>query len=482
MPSNRATRVVAVAYLGLTACASTNIELQVPQSELQDFLTCAANPASSYKRVTAPTVAIFGTNGQAALTEATAGAQLFITNDQVPAAKSVPAPDRRWAAALATSFHATAAELESVADQVDQLWDHPVHQHFLNAFNELATPTDKNATPAASLSTGALLQYMRLVRSVSAQDGWATFAAKYAAQYQAFSVVSADALIPEQRAQLPKLRQLAAQKFIGGLYISTYLKWYFRNGEFTQLTWDLGNPLTDLEHLANLSSPSDQATINDILTKLKAVDPNASSKLDSIINKNLTGSIGKIGAAGLITRGGDSLAMPAITISANVTTTKAKVITGTKVDANAVLEDVVRVTFEALFDSLNQIPAVSKATGVTELPKDVALADFAKVTSAYAGRTTVMTDASFAAVDADGAKVHAMTASAAATLIRGASIAALNNEAVANTLTTMAGTTARKVTERVVWCYYAVIDPKALPQVDDTGPRSSKTVAFPLKY
>src|SRR5882672_11569118 len=148
------------------------------------------------------------------------------------------------------------------------------------------------------------------------------------------------------------------------------------------------------------------------------------------------------------------------------------------------MEDVVRVTFEALFDSINRVPAFSKATAVYGFPKeyqDIALPDFSQIVSTYRetspGVPGPTTDPdSFGKVDADGAKAQALTASAVATLIRGANIAALNNEALANSLSMIAATTARKVTERVTWCYYAVIGPQPTKTLDaqNSAPRSSK--------
>jgi hypothetical protein len=69
-------------------------------------------------------------------------------------------------------------------------------------------------------------------------------------------------------------------------------------------------------------------------------------------------------------------------------------------------------------------------------------------------------------------------------LIRGANIAALNNEALANTLTMIAATTARKVTERVTWCYYAVVGPQPEGSLAplNSSPRDSRTVTFSLKH
>jgi hypothetical protein len=144
---------------------------------------------------------------------------------------------------------------------------------------------------------------------------------------------------------------------------------------------------------------------------------------------------------------------------------------------------VVRVTFEALFDSMNRIPAVSGATGV-KFPKEyasVALPDFTKVVSTYRKGPT-MNSEEFGEIDADGGKADALVSSAMANLIRGANIAALNNEALANTLTKIASTTARKVTERVTWCYYAVIGPPTTGGLENSAPRSSKSVVFSLKH
>ena len=61
----------------------------------------------------------------------------------------------------------------------------------------------------------------------------------------------------------------------------------------------------------------------------------------------------------------------------------------------------------------------------------------------------------------------------------------INNEAVANTLAAAAGTTSRKMAERVRWWYYVVVPEKDLSDaatLANADPRSSKMASFKLTY
>jgi hypothetical protein len=459
----------------LSACTST-IQIQVPQSAIPKFAECMKNPTSSYVNPKAEKGAsnVFGYSLPNVATLATGNDQLFVTNDLLPANTSLLSSNNQWADKFRSTFNATSGELINTAGEVDALWNHPVHQAFLKAYNELSKTASPPLQPQA-VKANELLDYMKIVRSVTEKNGWRVFMVRSVVQLSELIDSSAD----------KKVIQLAAQKIIGSIFASTYLEAYFRNGQFAQLTWNLGNPLQMLQMIANDSSPQDRQIIQKLLDAIKSVDPNAAANLDKIINTNLSGTIGKIATAGFVTRGGDSLAMPAISISLDLVKQPTP-LSITKVDTNAILEDVVRVTFEALFDAMNYIPAVTSATGV-KLPDDYAafdLPDFSKIKSAYVAEKSPMSADSFGKVDAYGGKVHALTASAMASLIRGINVVALNNEAIANTLTSVAATTARKVTERVCWCYFAVIE--SSDQGPNAGiyshPLGDRTLTFDLKY
>jgi hypothetical protein len=491
--------LIAAGYLGLSAC-STLVEIQVPQSEIKNFGSCVAKPWTSYSR-TKPAAGfnpalVTPTQLTLPVLDA-ANNQLFITNDQISTSTEALLTDVKFedsaeAQTITSSgAFATTGELAAAASDADAIWDSHVHQLFLRAFNDLSNTSKAAPQTPSSLKSGDLLDYLRLVRSASLTDSWGAFAAKH--HYLLDKLNKAPpSNDPKTQGQMTLNASLEAQKFAVGTFVSAYLKAYFRNGQFVQLNWNLGNPLTDLEKLAGTTN---DAKITKLLSDLKTLDPTAEADLDGLISKQISGTIGKIGAAGLITRGGDSLAMPAVTLTADVT--QPKIFQSTKVDANAVLEDLVRVTFEGVFDALNQIPATTNSTGTASNPAgsaapggvlsaDVALADFSKVYPVYnPTQATVMSTDSFALVDSDGAKAHSATSTAVATLIRGGSVAALNNEAVANALAAAAGTTARKMTERVTWCYYAVVPQTALSSaaaVASAGPKSTKTVAFKLTY
>jgi hypothetical protein len=482
--------VLGMFSIALTAC-STSIELQVPQINSGQFVDCLKDPTTSYKVISsAPALAVLGADLLDVATVTKDSVRLFVFDDPSMTAEGLELTDEKWAETDALQWHTTAADLTRAANTVDQLWSHPVHRAFLTSFNELAKPSDGSVANPPSIASSDVLDYLRLTRTVVNTDAWDAMAARSAAALVVLMNAHREQLSVEANSRLAKKAQLLEQKMMAAIYVSTYLKAYFRNGNFVTLNWNLGNPLSDLEQLGRYSSAEDKAKVDKILADLHSLDPDAESQLQNIINKDLKGSIGKIADSGLVTRGGDSLAMPAITLTADVTQTKP--VSGTKVDANAVLEDVVRVTFEALFDSINGVPAVTKATAVSGFPVEYqgsALPDFTKVKSAYRETSPgvpgpTMDSDSFGKVDADGAKAQALTASAMASVIRGANIAALNNESLANTLTMIAATTARKVTERVTWCYYAVVGPQpegSLASLNSSA-RDSRTVTFSLKH
>jgi len=471
--------------VGACAC-TTPVDIQVPGSKVNQFAACMQNPGDTYVRGTpANGVTAFGRTVLDARLLALGRDQLIVTNDLLAGASLAPTSSD-WADGAAPRFGATPDELRAAAQEADELWNHPVHQTFLKIHNELTTLSD-DSLDLPTISVRDVRDYLTHVRTVTEKDGWNALAIRSFRELSALTDADKANAQPTRNADR-NVRALqikrTAQQLIGAGYVSTYLRAYFRNGRFVALKYDI-NPVELLQSIRNSADPVDQQTIDRILAAIGNVDPDAAAKLAEIIRKGITGTIGKVADVGLVTRGGDSLAMPAISIS--IAVPNPEPITFTKVDINAVIEDVVRVTFEALFDAYNQIPAVSKATGVQTgengIPVEYAsfaLPDFAKVTAPMNGPPKMSSD-SFGKVDANGAKVHALVASSVAGWIRGINVASLNNESVANAVTTVAATTARKVTERASWCYYAVTA-SAPNQERNSVPLSDKTVRLYIRY
>jgi hypothetical protein len=424
--------------------------------------------------------------------EKTRGDRLFVTNDELPKSALDIGSHDDWATTAASSWNTTASDLIEAANDAENLWNSPVHQAILKSFNQLSDPTHATVESPPTIKSSDVEEYVRLTRRVTEENGWSAYAVLSTAKFNELSSTEkqtgdsekANPLGADQQAEAV---QLAAQQFAAAIFISQYLRDYFRNGQFATLNWNLGNPVDDLEKLALQSSTSDSDKIQKIVDAINKADPEAGKYLDQVIGKFATGTIGKVASAGLITRAGDSLEMPAITVSADLTNPKP--VTVNKIDTNGVLEDIVRVTLEGLFDSVNRIPAVSNASAVASFPQEymaLELPDFKKVVSAKSTdkNSPPMSDDEFGNVDSYGAQAASLTASAMASLIRGASVAALNNEALANTLTMVAATTARKVTERVSWCYYTAIGPlsKGTLASANSVPRGTRTVNFELSY
>jgi hypothetical protein len=103
-----------------------------------------------------------------------------------------------------------------------------------------------------------------------------------------------------------------------------------------------------------------------------------------------------------------------------------------------------QVLWEAVFDSIQPfVPATANSTACVDglYSPDLCLSDSTTATL----KTRVDT------VDTDAAKAQNTVTAAAGYLVRLGFWAALNNEAVAQTVETSAGAVARKVTEKLVW-------------------------------
>ena len=156
-----------------------------------------------------------------------------------------------------------------------------------------------------------------------------------------------------------------------------------------------------------------------------------------------------------------------------------------QVDFNDVAGNVTRVLVEAMFNSVQRLPALdANATGaqIFKAPYEKdnlpaldgidAKCDSLKVTKAEFEEATSL---------ANGA--HASVATAVGQFVRGVNVVALNNEPVAKVLESFAGTFSRKATERIGWClYYALPEPKAEVKGDLNSLDTSRGLGSVLKF
>lgn len=214
-------------------------------------------------------------------------------------------------------------------------------------------------------------------------------------------------------------------------FIRDYLHAYFRNGKFFTV-----NAKANDEDLENLKK--------DLAKELPGATDEAIAKLIKALGEKYGDrTFGVIGSDGFVARDGTQFQIPALTAQL-VIGTKASA-TLSDIDGSRIGADLVRVYFEALFDSHDQLPAVSNATGVSiagvPLPKQ---AD-----------TKIIDDEAFAAVQQRANGADAAASATFGRIVRGASWISLNNEAVAKLLETVVGVTVRKVAEKAAWCWYA---------------------------
>ena len=113
------------------------------------------------------------------------------------------------------------------------------------------------------------------------------------------------------------------------------------------------------------------------------------------------------------------------------------------VDFTQVGADIIRIVIEAIGDEIAQLPANKASTACLMNTPEL---------KCYGDPKEQVTSAQFAQVNFKADQVEALAGATAGQLIRGASIAALNNEAVAKIVETAVAVIARKTAERVAWC------------------------------
>ena len=110
--------------------------------------------------------------------------------------------------------------------------------------------------------------------------------------------------------------------------------------------------------------------------------------------------------------------------------------------------------FEAIFDAHDRLPAVTKATGVSLSEPAFQLASYERIEKRGDYRRPSPT--AFGKIDTYANQLEGAAASAAGRLLRGGGPLALNNESLARILETTIGITARKIGEKVGWCWFSL--------------------------
>lgn len=463
----------ASASLLLSAC-STVFDVDVPDTEL--IKACVEDPSKSYKpRVPAP-----ATNALFISTEASNVTLpgTFITSKELgtfSADVDFPDESKRVGSLINALSEKSNSEdpLEflnrdkmlqqlkeqhsTLVSQGNEIWNSSVHQELMTTYNELVTSSE---APEKKFDVNELAAYQDALKDFGLRGGW--FVYSYSAFAQIENISAQKDLTPEGRNLVTKALM---QKATAGILVHAYLKAYFRNGQFVRVDWELGNPfLKALEAL-----PADvRQTLEDIIPTAML------EKYNAELEKHLKGQIGKIADAGFVSRGGEALAIPPLT--AKFDADEDSNFSLSKLEPELVGADIVRVTFEALGDALNRIPATSEATGITskilvEAGKQLPDAGRIKIEGKKPPKVEdVMTN-----VESLSGQAHGVVSAGVGSAIRGINVAALNNEAVAKILESTAGTIVRKATERIAWCWYA-----SIPAEENT--KALSFIAQPAKW
>lgn len=244
------------------------------------------------------------------------------------------------------------------------------------------------------------------------------------------------------------------QEFNTARFISTYLRAYFRGGRLIQVALDtdaLANNLGEdiagkLKNDLPLTDPQKKQLIAAIKAHLQTScrTPDGTDSDTCLLSRSL-------GDDSFITRAGLSVqfAGASLTIGKNGRLNPAL----TYPQSTEFGPQLARVVLEAVFDSRSLIvPAVSNSTACKA---GLFLAENClSETNTLADANTISLVEQIKKLDMYAAQAEATVTAATSQAIRGLSVAALNNEAVAKTLETMAGVSARKIVERSLWNRY----------------------------
>jgi hypothetical protein len=253
------------------------------------------------------------------------------------------------------------------------------------------------------------------------------------------------------RGDVSKLQQ-QAQEFNTARFISTYYRAYLRGGRNIQVALDT----------AELTKKISEEVVNALKSKVNLSDDQKNLLTDAIKGHlqntchELKDSEKKscllsraLGDDSFVTRAGMNVqfAGVSVTIGENGKLSPAL----TYPESTEFGPQLVRVAMEAVFDSHGlTVPAVSNSTACKE-KLYVGTNCLSEDDTKSAGTNTASVTDSIKKLDLYAAQAEATVTAAASKLIRGASISALNNEAVAKSIETLAGVSARKIVEKTIW-------------------------------
>ena len=253
--------------------------------------------------------------------------------------------------------------------------------------------------------------------------------------------------IPVDNAEKPRLDNIDD-------FFKAYFSAYMRNGKFGTIIIDT-SALKDLKEALFLK-------LKDQVPGIKERSDYGYDEFNALLKKYFPildildkGSVqfGKIADSAFVTRDGDSYQFPPLSLK--ISPLADKTVSSPNIDFSEVGANLIRLSGEAIGDSLSRLPAVSTATGV-KLKKDsngrVGL-DVFKPAGEKGGMCLLEDD--FELVNEVANELEATTSAATGQAIRGISLFSLNNESLAKLFESLVGVVVRKATEAVAWCTIA---------------------------
>jgi hypothetical protein len=340
---------------------------------------------------------------------------------------------------LTVSLRGIQPDASHPVGRVRQILTHPVSREVARMYNRLS---GWDEAAVIDLPASSLRDFVDKVSRSTELDDWHPYSVAALESYR-----TATTLLHTQQLQTEFLA--AENELAFAIYIRAYMQAYFRNGKFVEGKIELAS-LAEHPALKELSD-HDRKAVEDILKK-------AEGKV----------SFGKIGDGGFVTRGGASLQFPALNVSFDAAHGKLAV---TEIDHSAVGAQLIRVLFEAIFDAHDRLPAVTKATGVSLKEQHLQLAAYERIEARTGFRK--VSQPAFGKIDAYANQLEGTAAAAAGRLFRGGGPLALNNEALARILETTIGITARKVAEKIGWCWFSLPEAKGTSEEAQSVPAGS---------
>jgi hypothetical protein len=216
--------------------------------------------------------------------------------------------------------------------------------------------------------------------------------------------------------------------------LAAYFEAYFRNGAIFEANFDSQGLENDL--MSEIKKVVTDTTVLDQIQK-EITDANSTFE-NKLCGQNVGANgtctvVGDIGEQTFVTRAGKSYGFPGIT--ATIDPTAAKKISTNKINSSEIKEDLVRVLVEGAGDAAFDVPGVANSTLCTVLKRCA----------------TDPQSQGIQQVNNVGDETEAATNEVVSELVRGTWLFSLNNEALANSITTFVAVGARKAAEAAAW-------------------------------